>query len=521
MNSSLNAVVGSNPSDRQAATGWRLANVAWIALVLFLTGYGMFTFQAGTLLMPGLSDNNPQKRVQIERVMAAADHDPSAINQQDIDQSMPLWMRVVASNSSDEYTYSSDSVAEVEAHYQGMSAPKRTVLSTHMMLGLVIMATGALQFWPAFRRKHRKLHRISGAAFIAAAFGSMSMSGYHLITTPVEHIYTQFIFATGLWFALVWSIGSIFVSIWALAKKKYALHVGFMASAFAMYLTAPIQRSMWVGLAPFGEGRTFNEMNMAVTSSLFGLCFLLGYGLFYVNRASSPLRKQIPQAPESKYGRLSIWLSAIAAITCTLLFFGIQNGLGQANYAAALLIPSAIEWHDQIFADARPLLLCLSLSILIAGCAMGLSAPREKLASMRKLHGLVVISGLASCAILMSWGIELGLPSKTVIMGGTLYWFASVLILLFLAAYAWRSLARNDSSDRIAEMLWFVFAFAMAPAMFYLSMHIIAATSFIPQAYYVSGDGYQLAVAVGLTLPPLIGLLAAIFSNETRKYAMN
>ena len=522
MSSSSDAAIGTTPSVTAPASGsqWRLANIAWVATVLFLTAYGMLTFQAGTKLMPGLNPGD-DKTGRIERLMQAADTDPNAIRQSDISETMPEWLRLVSGLSSDEYTYSSDSIAQAEAHYQAMSETKRNALSIHMMLGLVLMATGALQFWPALRRKHRKLHRVTGMTFVAAAFTSMSMSGYHLLTTPIEHIYTEFIFFIGLWFALAWSIISILLAIWALMKKNYALHMGFMASGFAAFLTAPVQRSMWVGLAPFSEGRTFDEMNMAVTSTLFGLCMLAGYALFSINRASSPERKSAPHPQRWKHGPSLIWLAGIASIAATLMFFAVQGGLGNTGFAANLLLPPAIEWHDQIFSGLRPLLFCLAMTVLIASSAQALAAGINRLADMHKTHLAIVGSGVLTAALLISWGVQLGRPGNTVIMGGTFYLYTGTLLLMFVGLFAKRCFLTRDSANRIAEMLWFVFAFALAPAVFYLSMIVVEALSFVPEAYHVTGDGYQLAVAIALTLPPFIGHFAALFSNETKRFAVS
>ena len=88
-----------------------------------------------------------------------------------------------------------------------------------MMLGSVLMVCGILQFWPSFRKKYPKAHRMIGGIYIVAALLSMSMSMYHLIHTGADKTYGEFTFFFGLWMLAIGVVLSIALATYYIKKR--------------------------------------------------------------------------------------------------------------------------------------------------------------------------------------------------------------------------------------------------------------------------------------------------------------
>ena len=498
----------------------------WVVLVGALTFYGLLAFNSGAKLSPVLNETDAAAE-RIHRIIEQADADTGRADRAEIEQLIPYWFRLVEEMSSERYVYGSDSIMETEAHYQSMAPAKRHALSLHMMCGLILMAAGILQFWPQFRRRFRTAHRVSGVVFVGTAVVSMSMSGYHLISTEISDIYSDFVFYWGLWFALVLAITAIAVSMVAIRRKNRLVHLGWAAMAFGAFLTAPVQRLNWIAWAAVAGDRTFNEMNMLVTATLFVESILLGHLLFCINRGGSPQAGCAtgPGVPAregaSMLAKGTILFMASVSALATIAFFLVHQGFQGGTFAKALMPATSLAWHDTIFADVRPAVLVLSLLGLLGASALGLTAD-DRWLGRRWLRVAVVVFGLVASGVLLGWGVQLGLPRHETTIGGVFYGFSGALLLLFVLIFSWRAApVAGTSPGALKETLWFVFAFAMSPALLYLSMLGFEGTGFVPGEFLVSGDGYQLAVAVALTAPGLLGHLAAVYSDESRRYRVH
>ena len=261
----------------------------WPLIGLVLIGYGLLAFNAGTTLSPatGRTDNGAEvARYVLDQTRQGVD----MIGTEEVSQVVPDWANLMARLSSSDYAYGDDGLQDTQIYYFSMPESRRTVLSTHMMLGMVLMTAGFLQFWPAFRRRFRKTHRLLGAVYVLAAFASMTLSGIHLVNSGIANTFNTFVFHVGLWVMLVGVVVSVSMAGIALLRKDIARHLGWQALGFGFLLTAPLQRIDWLALSTVAGDASFNEMNILVNTILFVQATLAGYWLFRVNRGSSPLR---------------------------------------------------------------------------------------------------------------------------------------------------------------------------------------------------------------------------------------
>lgn len=507
----MNATVGKPLNPRLSALLWGLLGV-------FLVGYGLVAFNAGTKIAPVLSTSaNADETVGY--IMAQADQGVPMANTPEAEV-LPFWINLIARLESSEYVHGSDSIMQTEQHFYAMGETKRTVLSTHMMLGLVIMTTGFFQFWPAFRRKYRKTHRVLGVTYIAAAVVSMSMSGYYLLNNPVANTYSEFVFYVGLWYLLVLSLVSISIAGFAIFKRNIPVHLGWQALAFGCFLSAPIQRALWVGLAPASDGATFNEVNMLVNVCLFAFCWLAAYLLFYVNRNSSPYSgaqteavAMHPMLRRAVGGVLfGLWVIAV-------LFFLVAPGLGGSEFIQQVVPASAVQWHDGIMGSALVWVLVAAMTVLlVSGARLLLASSGSKELSTGTVN-LLLVSAVAVAALYLTWGSQLGWSSHEHSVAGVMYGVTGLMMLCFLALVVHG--LRSGQVEKTREWLWFLVLLAATPAMMYLMLFLLAATDFVPERYVAMGHGYQIAAALAAATPIMVGHLIAVHSRFTKQYAVN
>jgi uncharacterized membrane protein len=506
--------ISSNPV--MAALKIRFPAFIWSFLGIFLIGYGVIAFNAGSHVTPALDNQAP---TLLTNIMKQADDGVDMSHSPEADY-MPYWMNFIAKIESSKYIYGSDSVTTTQQHYQTLSEPKRYVISTHMAVGSILMVAGFFQFLPAFRRKHRKLHRIFGVVYVLSAFISTGLSGYYLATTDVSDIYQEFVFATGLWFVLVIAVVGISVSSYAIFKRNIALHLGWQTLAFGSFLTAPIQRSLWVGLAPFSDGASFNEMDILTGTILFGLSFMLAYWIFYANRQSSPLRaSSIPSisdamAPSSKYG---IYIGLAVAWLLMTIFYVLFPGLAGSVFTKNFAYESAIQWHDKNLGTILPSVLIVLMASFLTAAVRVLMVSPMAIEGMSLEKKIFFSSGIGISAIFILWGYRLGMPSYVHSIAGVFYTYLGVFILAFLGLIL-RAITTREIG-KIKEWLVFIILLAISPAVVYMTLFINDTVDFIPQAY--RHQGYEMSAGLAIALTSIFGHLFAIYSAETKRYIIN
>lgn len=497
----------------------------WLVVGSVLIGYGLLAFDSGTKISPTLNPSS-DGGAAIERILSEAELGPVVSNTKEIDQFVPTWINLIADIESDQYAYGRDSVLPIEHHYLSMPESERHVLSTHMLLGLVIMGAGFLQFWPAFRRKYRTAHRLFGVLYVGAGFTSMAMSGYYLVVTDIADIYSTFVFYVGLWVMLIFSVLGLSMAGYSIIKKDIARHLGWQAVAFGFFLTAPTQRIYWILLSPFSEGATFNEMNIVVNVMLFAQASLFGYLLFLINRGSSPLKRKAPISSSTvganNNNQFAARVLTVAGFGVLAWFYLFASGMESTDAIMHIVPSSAAAAHDQLLVSPSTYLLVSSLTVVFGYGLKLLFTPSisETDPASTKLQSLFIgTSGTIAAITLCFWGYELGLPSHAKSVAGVFYMSTGLLLLPFIAGFmvsVWK-----QKEGYMKEFLLFVVMLALAPVFQILLLHITGVLNTIPEIYRLEGHGYQIAAGFALFLGIIAPFATAIYSSHTNRYAVN
>lgn len=486
-----------------------------------LIAYGLIALNAGIKVSPWLGAKSATS-TEVNSIMVQSSQGLDETTAQQAERVLPAWINWVAKLGSEQYAYSTDSILPTESHYLSMGHTKQAVLSTHMMSGFLIMVLGVFQFWPAFRRKHRTLHRIGGGLYVLAALVSLSMSARHLLTTSVEQIYSEWVFQMGLTIlVLVASVALVIAGV-AIFKRQIGIHLGWQAVAFGAFLTAPIQRVCWLLMAPMAGDSTFNEMNIIINVSLLAMAFLAAYLIFLMNRHASNLRPSatVPEA-SAKTGillRTFGWSMLATGQGIVGFVYVAGHGLGQFEPTAQAMMPAAAQWHDGVVQGLSAQVFGLSTVVFVLAAA-ALAFGREAHFKQPALWWVLGVSGLVVCSIQLAWAWQLGRPDHSHSLGGAFYGFAGAMLAsLSLWAIALRF---SDRKELAVEVLRFALLMALAPALLWYQLIVGHASGFVPSQYTALGHGYQYAAAVGLSMPFVIGLVWAIHSEYTKRFAIN
>ena len=400
-------------------------------------------------------------------------------------------------------------------------------LSLHNMLGGTCMLFGALQFWPAFRRRLPLWHRTFGAIYIVAAQSAMVASMVYLVRTPVADIYDQLTFYIGLWGLAIGVTLSLWMAIYSMLRKQIAQHQAWMSLNYGMLLTAPIQRYGWIAFGAATPQLRQLEANYAVTGTLIPLSVMIGYGLFSLNRwaqadRSAASKGKVAQAftSQGRLGRLLAMLSLPVlglAMWQTLLHFVIEPGIGHATGAARFIPAGVIALDDTVVvAHALPRLLFAFGTLL--GLAGGLRLlwqafvarqPAERF--MAASAWALPIGGFLAGATLLWWGIEMGAPSFATQHGGALHVFGGAITLLFSSLLAWALVQGASASAWAKEWGLFVIACLVGTPSFYWALPAMGSLG-IDAIYVQTGHVYRLA-AYGQWMM-LIGAFVYAFYGE-------
>jgi hypothetical protein len=488
-----------------------------------LLSYGLLAFDSGAKLSPLLNQTSRPDLVSTYILENVSGSD-SMSGTEEVGQVIPEWLNLIASLRSGEYAYGPDSIMETEIYYYSMSESRRKILSTHMMLGVVILVTGFLQFWPSVRRRHRRLHRYVGGIYILAAITSMTLSCLHLLHSGPANTYDNFVFYIGLWMMLLGVVLSVSMAMWALYKKNYAQHLGWQALGFGFFMTAPLQRIDWIVLSIFAGDRSFNEMNILVNSMLFVQAVLMAYVLFYINRSVSPRKPRLEvKSSEGPRSIISQYLLYILAASLSFLIvyqFILLPGMANNELILAVVPETAAYWHGLIF-ESRVLpwlVTSASVVILMVGIHLQMLVQSEN-APAKGLAALVTFCGCLVSVTFLYWAFQLGLPTHAHSLAGSTYAVMGVLLFLFIALYSTRIYCGLWGAAR--ESLWFVILLAAGPALGYAILMILPTLDWVPAEYVAQGDAYELAMIISVFLPVFLAFMIAVYSQETKQYAVH
>jgi len=448
----------------------------------------------------------------------------------DIASHSNVLVAMMASVGTPLHAFGKQGLSDSWIHYTTMPRANVVVIAMHSMLAGTAMLFGALQFWPAFRRNYPRWHRGFGLAYMVLVQTAMIAAAIYLLRTPVHLIYDQLTFYVGLWVLDVGVTITLWLSIHALARKRIAQHQAWMALNFGMLLTAPIQRYGWIAFAAVApEGMRQLEANYAVSGMLIPLSFMIGYGLYTLNRLlqvdqPKALLKRVHASfqPHARLGRLvaMVMLLVLAAsMVTTVQPFVFDLGLTSASHSNALIPHSVLQLDQQIMASAPvtrwlfvlgTLTGLLSAMVWLWGTAFrsnGDITSRDIAWAGRALSLGTAMVGLA----LWQWGLQWGMPSFTAQHGGALHLFGGTMALIFATLLA-TALARGQE-NWAKEWSWFAIACLVATPSFYLLLPIMGNVG-MPEHYVAAGHAYRLA-AYGQWTSLVTAFVVSVYSPAT------
>jgi uncharacterized membrane protein len=400
------------------------------------------------------------------------------------------------------------------------------VLATHSTLGGICMLMGALQFWPALRRKKPFLHKRIGKMYVYFGLASMLLAAVYLIVTPPEKIYSGLTFYIGLWLLVILAIYSMIMAIYHVKRGEIAQHQVFMAFNFGLFLTAPLLRYDWLLLGMMFPSVRQEEVNFAANIFLIPQSVLFGYGLLLVNRMGQPLRKKpiVLDVDEKIRKKFLIWMGLLVVLFGASIFgivqhFIVSPGIEKFDIAYAVVPMNVINHEMAALAGEqsnRFVFVVAIIAVLLAAPFFIWTAFRHVEVAINRLKNLGLIIGfgtIVSGIVSLYWGYLLGIPNIEHFTGGTFYTIAGLFSLSFGAMLLGAVFMGKISL--IKEWGVFSLACALAVPSFFSNLIIIKFLN-IPQYFIADGHGYLLAASSSLMW--VIGaFIHAAYSSATQE----
>jgi hypothetical protein len=433
-------------------SGAWMARVVAITLALAMLLYGVVAIDTGVVNFKGAG--NTEVVAQRRAMQQAAEAGTLAQDPDTIAEHTGIGLAFLIRHAPAQYSFGQQGLSEPAIHYATMPRFNGITLSIHNVLGGVCMLFGAMQFWPAFRRRFPLWHRTFGGIYILSAQAAMVAAMIYLVRTPVVDIYDHLTFYVGLWGLAIGVTITLWMAIYAMLRKRIAQHQAFMSLNYGLLLTAPIQRYGWLAFGIWGpHGMRQLEANYAVTGVLVPLTVLIGYGLFTINRwlqvdrsAASMLKIAPPLALQNRAGRLLAMLSPLlllAAGVTTVEHHWLEPGLQHLSHASQWIPAGVIALDNQVIVSAttsRRLFTSATLLGLLAGAHLIWTAFVTRGAHVRymgAITGLLAVAGACVGAVLLYWGLRMGLPSFATLAGGAIHVFGGSVTLLLSTLLAW------------------------------------------------------------------------------------
>ncbi|RXJ71521.1 hypothetical protein CS022_20760 [Veronia nyctiphanis] len=428
----------------------------------------------------------------------------------------PTFFSLMRELSDPEYAYGEESYLEAYAGHDARSEFQKKNFGLHMIAGSACLITGFFQFWPAFRRKNRKIHRVMGVLYVISAFTLGISSWIYLGNAGFE---TTFDSLAGNWALYILSsteMLAICIAGFFLLRRQYAAHMGWMAISLGAFLTAPWQRYDWLMLSWLDTGQTFAMINGVVNTVLFTQGYFTAYWVMVMNRQSSPLNKTYNFEGFSLFAKTSVFSVTAIAVIATFVFYIGSNGIYGSELVGQSINFDLWDREQQIiladFSFLYPLFITLTLVMTTLSAYMMLNYRlHDGLAYL--LGGVAIVIGL----IELNWGVKIGYPTQYLSSGGSHYIGWSFLHIVFgILLIAGRYLRWNLLQVEWTMILW-VLSLSMA------SLPLIASVSSLFEVFpkiYVDG-GQSAILIVGGIMQGLVIIAIAVATHGPATKARN
>ena len=170
--------------------------------------------------------------------------------------------------------------------------PRVRWLVPHMAGGLLALVLGPLQFRTAFRRRHARLHRWSGRAYVASIALGAAMAAVLLSRTGFGWVYAAGL--TGLATALV---GTTALAVTAIRRGNVAQHREWMVRSYVVTFAFVSFRLVFDALGAAGVGTPPERLAFA-SWSCWAVPLLVTELVLQGRKVLGTPRRALPELPE-------------------------------------------------------------------------------------------------------------------------------------------------------------------------------------------------------------------------------
>lgn len=520
MSSSTASTIRTAP---KASFNW-LATLYVVLIALIMSGTGWLALREGSTryMLP----------FRIDHVAELAQQQARLIRQNPTLENIEKYSPELATlaKGTDARRFVDSRLVEHGLYLSQMPRLNQILLTSHIFTGVACMLLGGWQFWPAFRKRFMRLHRLIGGIYVVTVPISVLLSFAYLTVTAPHNLYTRLTAWIALWLFGTVALLSVGAAVHALKQRRIHEHMGYMALSFACMLVAPMLRLNWVMLAwlfPHIDQETLSLVTMGI---MMPECLLIGYGLMQVNRQydramTRRTASALPQAMLRMFQRaMPLWY-ALGAGALVISLMHLASGLGMSStesahklVSAALLDREALTLQDHPLARMTLALsssLALLLGLYLFNRLLSLGATRSLDGSLRRTtQGVLILALLAGAsATYLGWHIGLA-PAQQWLSGGTLYTTSGLLILMFSAV-----LAGNLAKAHLAmlkESLAFLLCLLPFAPLLLVNLWVLQWMP-IPADYIQQGQGYVLAAGSCGTLM-FAAMFYAVLGQASREH---
>lgn len=501
-----------------------LFSLGFILIIVVSMGLsGWFALQEGLFrfTLPFTEENATQHAIQAVDTVRA-DPSPDKLRQ----VSEEIW---ALSTLTSVKRFADSRLMEHGIYYTTMPTTNQVLMLVHVLFGVFCMLVGGLQFWPGFRKRYMKAHRVIGMIYVVTVPVSVLTVLAYMALTPPHHIYDHLIAWIALWIFGLLALVSVAMALRALKARRIFEHQAWMALSFGCLLVAPLLRLDWVLLAWLFPAIDQETLNLVTMGMMLPETLLIAYGLILVNRGyARPMRQRPAAAVAGPGARLflraqpALHAVALALLVTNVLFYVMGSGMASVEVAARL-VPAALVGREQaVLAAHREITLLFTFGISLAFPAVVqalgqlLQAPSATGTSPTSTASLVAAllalgAGVASC--FLGWQIGLS-PDNVWLSGGTMYMVNG----LVLATFSLLCLGARAVGQRglLKEGLVFLLCLLPFPTLFFLTLQVLGWIS-LPPDYIAAGQGF--VVPVGFSAGLLfLAMLYVVHGQATREH---
>jgi hypothetical protein len=497
-----------------------------VIIILFVLGFTLISLNTGINL---IKNDDITHAYETLVNIASSDQDlnnpdiSSQISQAETEIANGLYFRTIRKLSSVEYAYGDGSYIEPYIVNNNKTVIEKKNFGFHMICGAICLMMGFFQFWPYFRRKFRRVHRVFGSIFIVSGIALCISVFFYLFWSGPETTYEALTGQVGLYTLSGVALMSIGISIFYLFKRQYNKHMGWMSIALGSFLTAPFQRYNWLVLAVVDTGQTHAVINGLVDGILYTQAYLVAYLIFFMNRYYSPLKKNntpfLPTSYMKKY--VLILLSTLGSIS-VFYYYVFSLGMADSSFVLSVINETAFIKETAVIFNQGPMMpfMFAAFSSLIMGLgAFLVITPTSSKQGANYKHYFYVLAGVGLAFIEINWGVNIGYPTMLNSPGGGHYVLWGVLHLGFSVAILYASLANKQSLlKEWITMLWIMSFFSVT--MFWLAGGV-SLLDVVPQ-HFVESRHLSVLLAGGVSqFIFLLAMLTAIYGKATKERAIH